>query len=88
MSIYIGFLSYFGDDLQEMHNDTIKLMTDYQIINPFFLECESESDLTGANLFSLGLDKLKRATDEFARLPNAKITYIGPEQIINKNDKS
>lgn len=87
MSIYLGFLRYFGDDIQEMHNDAINLMKEYQIVNPFFLESES-TDLTGSHVFGLGLDILKKATDEFAQLPNVNVSYFGVDQILAKDDDS
>ncbi len=83
MSAYIGFLDYFAADLQTMHNKAMLLMKQYQILNPLFIECESEQDLVGSNMFGIGLEILKKATDELATLPNVKITYVGPEQILN-----
>lgn len=83
MNIYLGFLNYFGYDIQDMHNQTMELMSEYRILNPFFIECENENNLVGAHIIGIGLDDLKKATDEFAQLPNVNITYISPEQILN-----
>ena len=47
------------------------------------IECENENNLVGAHIIGIGLDDLKKATDEFAQLPNVNITYISPEQILN-----
>lgn len=86
MSIYLGFLNCFGEDIQDMHNQAMELMTKYQILNPFFIECENQNDFVGADMFGIGLEVLKEATDEFAQLPNVNISYVGPEQILNDNN--
>ena len=85
MSIYLGFLNYFGDDIQDMHNQAMELMTEYQTLNPFFIECENENNLVGAHMFGIGLEMLREATDDFAQLPNVNISYVEPEQILNNN---
>lgn len=86
MSVYLGFINYYGEDLQEMHNNIMNLMKEYQILNPLFIESESENNLVGSHMFGLGLNILKEATEEFAQLPNVKINLIGPEQILNSNE--
>jgi hypothetical protein len=82
MSIYLGFLRYFADDIQDMHNQAISLMRYYQILNPLFLSCESIDDLSRANIFGIGLEILKELTDEISLLPNMNITYVSPKEII------
>lgn len=83
MSIYLGFMQCFIADIQDMHNQIMPLMKQYQILNPIFIESESATDFSGANILGLGLDVLKEATDELALLPNININYITPEQILN-----
>ena len=82
MSIYLGFLRYFADDTQDMHNQAISLMRYYQILNPLVLSCESIDDLSRANIFGIGLEILKELTDEISLLPNMNITYVSPKEII------
>lgn len=83
MSIYLGFIQCFAEDIQEMHSLVMPLMHEYQILNPFFIECEDIKDLAGAHLLGLGLHILKEATDEFAQLPNVNINYVTPGQVLN-----
>ena len=84
MSAYLGFIGYFADDLQDMHNQVMALMHEYQIISPFFLESKSATNYAGAHLFGIGLNILKKATDELAQLPNAKITFVGPDEALTQ----
>lgn len=84
MSIYLGFMLYFVDDIQDMHNQVTTLMKHYQVLNPLFLSCESDNDFTNANLFGIGLETLKEATDEISKLPNMNITYITPQDLIRE----
>lgn len=86
MSVYLGFINYYGEDIQDMHNNIMNLMKEYQILNPLFIESESESNLVGSHMFGLGLNILKEATEEFAQTPNVKVNFIGPEQILNSNE--
>lgn len=83
MSIYLGFLQYFADDIQEIHNNLMSLMKQYQVINPLFVECESIYGLEGANVFGLALEVLKDATDELSNFPNVNISFLTPEQVLN-----
>ena len=83
MSIYLGFIQYFAEDIQDMHNQVMPLMHEYQIINPLFIECEDVTDLAGAHLLGLGLNILKEVTDELAQLPNVNINYVSPEQVLD-----
>lgn len=83
MSIYLGYMGCFIADIQEMHNQIVPLMNEYQILNPIFIESESATDFSGANILGLGLEVLKEATDEVAHLPNVNITYITPDQVLN-----
>lgn len=85
MSIYLGFLNYFADDIQEIHNKLMNLMKQYQVINPLFFECESADKLEGAKVSGLALSDLKNATSELSKMPNINIDYVGPEQILNNN---
>lgn len=82
MRIYLGFLNYFADDLQEMHNKLIALMKKHHVINPLFIECESIDTLESAKITGLALSVLKDATNELSQLPNINIDYIGPEQVL------
>lgn len=84
MSVYLGFIQYFAQELQEMHNNMINLMKKYKIINPIFIECEDIRNLENANIFGLGLSILKEATEELAQLPNVKINYIKEEDILDE----
>ena len=86
MSVYLGFINYYGEDLQDMHNNIMELMREYQIVNLLFIESESESNLVGSHVFGLGLNILKEATEEFSQVPNVKVNFIGPEQILNSNE--
>jgi len=82
VSIYFGFIQYFAEDIQDMHNQVMPLMHEYQILNPLFIESESATNLSGANVLGLGLEILKEVTDELASLPNTNITYITPDQVL------
>ncbi len=84
MSIYLGFLLYFADDIQDMHNQVTNLIKTYQVLNPLFLSCESTNCLSQSNLFGIGLEILKEATDEISHLPNVNISYITPDDLIIK----
>ena len=84
MSIYLGFMLCFADDIQDMHDKVTALMKQYQIVNPLFLSCEPNSDLEQANLFGIGLEILKEATDEISQLADVNITYITPSDLIEE----
>lgn len=85
MSIYLGYLQYYGEDIQKMHNKVMDLMVEYKNISPLFMECESKSSIEIGNVFGIGLDILKEATDELENLLNVKINYIGPKELL-KNE--
>lgn len=84
MSIYLGYLQYYGEDIQKMHNKVMDLMIEYKNISPLFMECESNSSIEMGHVFGIGLDILKEATDELDNLLNVKINYIGPEELLKK----
>lgn len=85
MSIYLGFLNYFADDIQEMHNKLMILMKEYQVINPLFVECESIDKLSGANISGLALSVLKDATYELSQMENVNINYVSPQEILKED---
>lgn len=88
MSIYLAFVNYLGLEFQKMHDDIIKLMKDYKILNPHVIECDAENEKTliGAHMYGIGLNILKEATEELASIPNVKINYITPFDIFNGDD--
>lgn len=84
MSTYLAFIQYLGKEIQDIHNNVMRIMKEYKVVNPQFLECKDIKNLENGHIVGIGLEILKEATEEFAKLPNTKVDYITFQEIINK----
>lgn len=83
MNIYLSFISYFGKEIQEVHDNVIKAVKKYNIINPIIYVCKNKQTLKDGYVIDLGLDVLNDAITELSKVPNVKINYLSEEDILN-----
>lgn len=84
MSAYLAFIQYLGKEIQDMHNNVMKIMKEYEVANPQFIECKDIKNLENGHILGIGLEILKEVTEELVQLPNVKVDYITFQEIIDK----
>lgn len=86
ISIYLSFIGHLGKEIQDVHDNVIKVVKKYKIINPIIYVCKDETTLKDGHVIDLGLDVLSDAIRELSHVPNVKINYINENEIINSQN--